>query len=103
MREFDLSNARWTKSSYSNGQGGDCVEVAYDFPGAARWRKSSYSNGEGGNCVEVADGVPGVVPVRDSKVAGGPVVVVGSAAWTEFVRTVGATRFLASVVPPRPE
>ncbi|MFF8091959.1 DUF397 domain-containing protein [Streptomyces sp. NPDC016675] len=69
----------------------------------ARWRKSSYSNGDGGNCVEVGDGVPGVVPVRDSKVAGGPVVVVGSVAWTEFVRTVGAARFLASVVPPRPE
>ncbi|WP_081240957.1 DUF397 domain-containing protein [Streptomyces viridosporus] len=55
----------------------------------ARWRKSSYSNGEGGSCVEVADGVPGAVPVRDSKVTGGPVVVVGSAAWTEFLRTVG--------------
>lgn len=77
MREYDLSNARWTKSS--------------------------YSNGEGGSCVEVADGVPGVVPVRDSKVAAGPVVVVGAVAWTEFVRTVGAARFLASVVPPRPE
>ncbi|MEU9641449.1 DUF397 domain-containing protein [Streptomyces sp. NPDC048188] len=54
----------------------------------ARWRKSSYSDGNGGDCVEVAHGVPGVVPVRDSKVTGGPVVVVGSAAWTEFVRTV---------------
>ncbi|MGW4545958.1 DUF397 domain-containing protein [Streptomyces violaceorubidus] len=86
MREYDLSNAHWTKSSYSNGQGGDCVEVARDFPGAARWRKSTYSNGEGGNCLEVADGVPGVVPVRDSKVDGGPVVVVGSAAWEVFVR-----------------
>ncbi|WP_078948956.1 DUF397 domain-containing protein [Streptomyces mutabilis] len=65
MREYELSNARWRKSSHSDGNGGDCVEVA--------------------------DGVPGVVPVRDSKVAGGPVVVVGSAAWAEFVRTVGAT------------
>ena len=56
----------------------------------ARWRKSSYSNGDGGNCVEVADGVPGaVVPVRDSKVPGGPVLLVGPAAWTEFIRTVG--------------
>jgi hypothetical protein len=80
MRECDLSNARWTKSSYSNGSGGDCVEVAYDFPGAARWRKSTYSNGDGGNCVEVA------VPVRDSKVADGPVVLVGPAAWGAFVR-----------------
>ncbi|WP_399884789.1 DUF397 domain-containing protein [Streptomyces sp. BBFR51] len=69
----------------------------------ARWRKSSHSNGEGGDCVEVAEGVTGVVPVRDSKVTGGPVVVVGSVAWTEFIRTVGAARFLASVVPPRPE
>ncbi|MFE9703602.1 DUF397 domain-containing protein [Streptomyces sp. NPDC005930] len=77
MREFDLSNARWKRSSYSNGQGGDCVEVAH--------------------------GVPGVVPVRDSKVAGGAVVVVGPAAWTEFVRTVGVTRFFAGAVPPRPE
>jgi hypothetical protein len=86
MREYDLSNARWRKSSHSGGSGGeDCVEVAYDFPGAARWRKSSYSNGQGGDCVEVADGVPGVVPVRDSKVPGGPVIVFGPAAWTEFI------------------
>ncbi|MEU5090197.1 DUF397 domain-containing protein [Streptomyces sp. NPDC021356] len=85
MREYDLTNARWQKSSYSNGQGGDCVEVARDFPGAARWRKSTYSNGEGGNCLEVADGVPGIVPVRDSKVPDGPVLVVRAAAWARFV------------------
>ncbi|MEV5881193.1 DUF397 domain-containing protein [Streptomyces sp. NPDC052020] len=91
MRKYDLTNARWCKSTYSGGNGGeDCVEVAYDFPGAARWRKSTYSNGEGGSCVEVADGVPGVVPVRDSKVTGGPVVVVGATAWTAFVRSVQA-------------
>ncbi|MET7809893.1 DUF397 domain-containing protein [Streptomyces sp. NPDC005395] len=54
----------------------------------ARWRKSTYSNGDGGNCLEVTDGVPGVIPVRDSKVTDGPVIVIGSAAWTEFVRTV---------------
>ncbi len=86
MHEYDLSNAIWYKSSYSNGEGGSCVEVAYDFPGSARWRKSTYSNGDGGNCVEVADGVPGVVPVRDSKVSGGPVLLVGAGAWAEFVR-----------------
>lgn len=61
----------------------------YDLSGA-HWRKSTYSNGDGGNCLEVTDGVPGVVPVRDSKVADGSVIVVGAAAWTEFVRTVGA-------------
>jgi hypothetical protein len=92
MRRYDLTNARWRKSTYSNGEGGSCVEVAHDFPGAARWRKSTYSDGNGGNCVEVADGVPGVVPVRDSKVAEGPVLVLGAAAWAEFVRAVGAVR-----------
>ncbi|MFF4174543.1 DUF397 domain-containing protein [Streptomyces sp. NPDC001750] len=33
----------------------------------ATWRKSSYSNGDGGDCLEVADGHLGLVPVRDSK------------------------------------
>ncbi|MEU8619829.1 DUF397 domain-containing protein [Streptomyces sp. NPDC048623] len=84
MREFNLSNAHWFKSSYSNGEGGDCVEVSYDFTGAA-WRKSSYSNGEGGSCVEVLDNVPGVVPVRDSKNPTGPALLVPPAAWAAFV------------------
>ncbi|MFB0625919.1 DUF397 domain-containing protein [Streptomyces sp. AB3(2024)] len=52
---------------------------------AATWRKSSYSNGDGGNCVEVADGLAGLVPVRDSKVTGGPVIVLSAAAWGPFV------------------
>lgn len=51
----------------------------------ARWRKSSHSNGEGGNCLEVADGAPGVVPVRDSKLPDGPVLLIGTAAWAAFV------------------
>jgi hypothetical protein len=83
---IDLSDALWFKSSYSNGDGGDCVEVASDFPGAARWRKSSYSNGDGGNCVEVADGFPALVPVRDSKTAPhGPTLLLAATAWTPFV------------------
>ncbi|MGZ0202290.1 DUF397 domain-containing protein [Streptomyces sp. RM1] len=92
MREYDLINANWFKSSYSNGEGGDCVEVTYDFLRDASWFKSSYSTGEG-NCVEVADGFPGVVPVRDSKMAEGPALVIGAAAWTEFVGAVGSARF----------
>jgi hypothetical protein len=62
----------------------------YDLSNA-RWRKSSHSNGEGGSCVEVAAGVPGVIPVRDSKVPDGPVILVGPAAWTEFLRTATTT------------
>ncbi|MFF3604608.1 DUF397 domain-containing protein [Streptomyces sp. NPDC002463] len=57
---------------------------AYDLSNA-RWRKSSYSDGDGGNCVEVLDDVPGIVPVRDSKVTDGPVLVVPAAAWAAFV------------------
>ncbi|MFJ2831380.1 DUF397 domain-containing protein [Streptomyces sp. NPDC087263] len=47
---------------------------------AAKWRKRSYSNGTGGDCVEVAPGLPGVVPVRDSKSQDGPVLLIGTAA-----------------------
>ncbi|MGW3357249.1 DUF397 domain-containing protein [Streptomyces bungoensis] len=51
----------------------------------ALWLKSSYSNGSGGDCVEVAPHIPGLVPVRDSKVPDGPAVILGAAAWAPFV------------------
>ncbi|MFD3522559.1 DUF397 domain-containing protein [Streptomyces sp. NPDC058653] len=51
----------------------------------AQWRKSSYSNSDGGNCIEIADGYPGVIPVRDSKTPTGPVLLLGAAAWGDFV------------------
>ena len=82
---IDLSDARWFKSSYSNEDGGNCVEIASDFPGAALWRKSSYSNSDGGNCVEVADNIPGLIPVRDSKVPHGPALLLSSSAWAPFI------------------
>ncbi|MFG2464378.1 DUF397 domain-containing protein [Streptomyces canus] len=82
---INLSDALWFKSSYSNGSGGECVEIATDFPGAALWRKSSYSNGDGGDCVEVADNIPGLVPVRDSKVPHGPALLLTAGAWAPFV------------------
>ncbi|MEU3311290.1 DUF397 domain-containing protein [Streptomyces sp. NPDC006662] len=58
--------------------------------GTALWRKSSYSTGDGGNCVEVADGLVGIVPVRDSKRPGGAVVVLSAAAWSPFVAALKA-------------
>ncbi|MFF4365385.1 DUF397 domain-containing protein [Streptomyces sp. NPDC001594] len=85
-----MASARWRKSSYSNGTGGDCVEIAEAFLGAARWRKSSHSNGTGGECVEVADGLTGLVPVRDSKRPDGPVLLLPAAAWAPFVATLKA-------------
>ncbi|MFK0168269.1 DUF397 domain-containing protein [Streptomyces sp. NPDC090306] len=49
------------------------------------WRKSSYSNDQGGSCVEVLDGHPAGVPVRDSKVPGGPTPVFSKGSWAAFV------------------
>ncbi|ROQ69544.1 uncharacterized protein DUF397 [Streptomyces sp. 840.1] len=51
----------------------------------ARWRSSSYSNSNGGECIEISDDFPGVVPVRDSKNAAGPAIVVEASAWGAFV------------------
>ncbi|MGW5939920.1 DUF397 domain-containing protein [Streptomyces celluloflavus] len=67
--------------------------------GSARWRKSSYSNAEGADCIEVADDIPGIVPVRDSKNPGGPALVIPAPAWNSFVtavKTGAATGFRRS-------
>ncbi|MEU5229647.1 DUF397 domain-containing protein [Streptomyces anulatus] len=60
--------------------------AAQPTPGhtALHWFKSSYSDGDGGACVEVA-AHPAAVHVRDSKVTDGPVLTVGPAAWSAFV------------------
>ncbi|MEU6844773.1 DUF397 domain-containing protein [Streptomyces sp. NPDC046716] len=50
-----------------------------------QWRKSSYSNGMGGECLEVA-ALAGGIAVRDSKVALGPHLKLGTAAWQGFIR-----------------
>ncbi|MEU9750155.1 DUF397 domain-containing protein [Streptomyces niveus] len=57
-----------------------------------RWRKSSYSDGTGGSCVEVADGLPGVVPVRDSKIPDAAALVFTAPAWSAFVASVATER-----------
>jgi hypothetical protein len=52
------------------------------------WRKSTYSGGQGGNCVEVAS-TPGRISVRDTKDNGtGPVLRVSSADWTRLVKSI---------------
>ncbi len=49
------------------------------------WRKSSYSGGQGGNCVEVA-ATDGMILVRDTKDHGhGPVHRFTAARWGAFV------------------
>ena len=67
----------WFKSSYSDDEGGNCVEVALS------WRKSSHSDTEGGNCVEIA-ACPGTVHIRDSKDKAGPQLAFAPDAWVAF-------------------
>ncbi|GGK68828.1 hypothetical protein Sme01_14130 [Sphaerisporangium melleum] len=56
---------------------------------ALNWRKSSYSSGNGGDCVEVAPLAEGVA-VRDSKRPTEPVLRCGTEAWRAFIRGVEA-------------
>ncbi|MET9390839.1 DUF397 domain-containing protein [Streptomyces sp. NPDC006624] len=59
---------------------------------AASWRKSSYSNQDGGACIEVSDDFPAVVPVRDSKVPQGPALVFPASGWAHFIAAVRSGR-----------
>ncbi|MGW0823637.1 DUF397 domain-containing protein [Streptomyces sp. NPDC002845] len=51
------------------------------------WSKSSYSGGDQGDCLEVARGHAGV-PVRDSKAVTGPAVTFSAGGWAAFVDAV---------------
>ncbi|WP_316776019.1 DUF397 domain-containing protein [Streptomyces sasae] len=52
---------------------------------SVQWHKSSYSNGMGGECLEVAALSESIV-VRDSKVTLGPQVTMNNTAWRSFIR-----------------
>ncbi|MFH8684638.1 DUF397 domain-containing protein [Streptomyces lydicus] len=60
---------------------------------SARWRKSSYSNGDGADCVEVSDDFPGLVPVRDSKNPEGAALLIPAPAWNGFVTAIRSAAF----------
>ncbi|MGP3985909.1 DUF397 domain-containing protein [Streptomyces sp. 3N207] len=61
---------------------------ATDLP-VTTWRKSSYSGQNGGNCLEVAVDYPGPsLPVRDSKNPQGPALLIPSPAWQAFITQV---------------
>jgi hypothetical protein len=48
------------------------------------WRKSSYSDGNGGNCVETGSG-NGVILVRDTTNRDGGTLAFAALAWMAFV------------------
>ncbi|MDT3397103.1 DUF397 domain-containing protein [Streptomyces sp. B1866] len=56
----------------------------------AEWVKSSYSGGDGGNCLEWVPSAAagGSVPVRDSKTPHGPALTFPTGAWSAFVEGV---------------
>ncbi len=59
----------------------------------AQWRKSSYSGSNGGACVEVARNPPGAVAVRDSKDPAGPKLAFAPDEWLAFTAAVKAGGF----------
>jgi Domain of unknown function (DUF397) len=72
MRAPDLSRARWRKSSYSNGSGGSCVEIAVLTP--------------------ASDSEPGIA-IRDSKDPHGPALTVTARQWRDFTAAIKACEF----------
>ncbi|UUU25016.1 DUF397 domain-containing protein [Streptomyces sp. DSM 40750] len=75
---MNMEQLSWFKSSYSSGEGGQCLEAAYT------WHKSSHSDGEGGQCVEIAS-CPRTIHIRDSKNPTGPRLVLSPVAWSVFL------------------
>lgn len=59
------------------------------------WFKSSYSDDEGGNCLEIAT-CPHTIHIRDSKLGeAGPTFAVPATAWAQFtaeIRDAGSER-----------
>lgn len=70
---------QWFKSSYSDSEGGACLEAALS------WRTSTYSGSEGDSCVQVAP-CPAAIHIRDSKLsADSPQLTVPAGPWAEFL------------------
>ncbi|MBC3841789.1 DUF397 domain-containing protein [Streptacidiphilus sp. 4-A2] len=67
-------------------------------PQPDQWVKSTYSGGNGGECIEWAPGhaaATGAIPVRDSKDPEGPALAFSPDAFSAFVQAVKAGEFPA--------
>jgi hypothetical protein len=89
---MDLSQVSWRKSSRSNANGGQCVEVGV-------WNKSARS----GNDPDHVDGAPAVASgtgrlylIRDSKIPQGAILAVTPSEWGTFLECVESGRFEGS-------
>jgi hypothetical protein len=66
------------------------VSIAVDLA-AAVWTRSSYSDANGGECVEFSRefiGTHEVIPIRDSKAPQGATLIVPITGWSTFVSAV---------------
>ncbi len=61
------------------------------MPLTRTWAKSSYSDPNGGNCIEARQPGADTVQVRDSKDPAGPVLSVSSQCWHAFTAAVRAS------------
>ncbi|WP_242901055.1 DUF397 domain-containing protein [Actinomadura terrae] len=84
MNPLELSSVSWRKSSRSDSEGGNCVELA-------AWQKSARSDASGGDCVEVAMGA--VIALRDSKDPDGPRLELGRRAFGVLIGEIRAGRY----------
>ena len=57
------------------------------------WHKASYSNGNGGNCVEVAGLDGGCRAIRDSKDPAGSVLTFTCTGWRAFIVALRSEEF----------
>ncbi|MEU9186938.1 DUF397 domain-containing protein [Streptomyces sp. NPDC048484] len=49
-----------------------------------KWFKSSYSSGQGGECLEIAT-APSTVHIRDSKTPAAPTLKITATTWSAFL------------------
>ena len=87
MAEFEILEPEAHPQRASADLAGKAIEM--DLTGAV-WRKSSFSSGNGGACVEIAfvpgskEGSDHVIAMRDSKRPDGPVLIFTPAEWEAF-------------------
>ncbi|MGJ6965686.1 DUF397 domain-containing protein [Streptosporangium sp. G11] len=60
---------------------------------SAEWHKSTLSQGDGNNCVEVALNLPDIIAVRDSKSPHEPILTFTPSEWSAFISDIRNGRF----------
>ncbi|GLZ41120.1 DUF397 domain-containing protein [Actinokineospora sp. NBRC 105648] len=83
---IDWTTVPFRKSSFSDTNGGQCVEIGW---ADATFRKSSFSQTNGGECVEVAHRTD-LVGVRDSKSPTSGLLELPTTSWTAFTTALQA-------------